>query len=321
MELNTNQRDAIHTKGHSIVVACPGSGKTRVLVERAAILAKENPTDHIVVVTFTRQAAGELRRRLEEKVASLAYLRVATFHSLALQQLLAISNTTICGPSQQLALMRRAASRWLPESKFVEFRQAVDAHTSGALSALNNSDFQKTYDEYLELLAEHAATDFGQGVLMAAEGMETGALAPLLCDHLLVDEVQDIDKTQIRWIRAHTTRGATLTVVGDDDQSVYAFRNAQGHAGMQHLQQAHQASLVTLSVNYRSHSEILGMAKKLIDKNIRPCPRIWYLQRASVVPCFFTNISGRTKRKRMLLRCTRRRLRSQWPSLHGATTS
>ena len=114
--LNRQQREAVDAKGHTVIVACPGSGKTRVLVERAAALSIKRPNAHIILVTFTRQAAAELRKRLEERVASLAHLRVSTFHSLALQQLLSNKDARICGPSEQVALLRRAAAGTLSDS-------------------------------------------------------------------------------------------------------------------------------------------------------------------------------------------------------------
>lgn len=273
MILNEEQSLAVHHEGHSVIVACPGSGKTRVLVERAARLHAERPLAEIVVVTFTRQAAIELRRRLSEKVATLARLRVATFHSLALQQLLTRTNSRICGPSEQMALLRRAAAGHLSDSNFRDFLSASDAYTSGDLSALDNPEYQRAYDDYLDLLAEYNAVDFSQGILKSVEGMEDGTLAPFPCNHLLVDEVQDIDAMQVRWVAAHTRAGAELTVVGDDDQSIYAFRSALGYRGMQKIQRSLDAALLRLSINYRNHDEVLGLAVSLIEHNTNRVPK------------------------------------------------
>lgn len=267
MRLNPEQEAAVHAKGHCVVLACPGSGKTRVLVERSAKLAKENPDSQQVLVTFTRQAAGELGRRLEKKLVDLARVRIATFHALALQQVILNDQTRICSPSEQLVLQRLAAQAHLPDKDFMRFRSAVDSYTSGNLSALDCSAFQLAYESYLELLAEHSAIDFGQALLRAVKGMRAGTIKPYPCDYLLVDEVQDIDPTQVRWVREHTDAGATLMIVGDDDQSIYGFRSALGIRGMRYLGEAHSASEVFLSTNYRSHVEILGLAMSLIGQN------------------------------------------------------
>ena len=85
MRLNRHQEKAVQQTNHSVVVACPGSGKTRVLVEKASHLRQGALGADIIIVTFTRQAADELRRRLTQKMASLSRLRVATFHSLRLE--------------------------------------------------------------------------------------------------------------------------------------------------------------------------------------------------------------------------------------------
>jgi superfamily I DNA/RNA helicase len=248
-------------------MACPGSGKTRVLVERTVALRRSHPHAHIIVVTFTRQAAAELRRRLEEQLTDLADIRVATFHSLALQQWLGANRARIVNPHESLALLRLAAQAHLPDKQFREFQAAADAYTSGDESALDTAGFQSAYDAYLELLAEHTAVDFGHGVLKTVQGMEDGSLATLPCDFLLVDEVQDIDPTQVRWVLAHTQAGAQLTIVGDDDQSIYGFRAALGVRGMTYMQKHHDAQKIQLVINYRSHQEILRLAVALINRN------------------------------------------------------
>lgn len=273
MRLNRHQEKAVQETNHSVVVACPGSGKTRVLVEKAAHLRKGAPDADIIIVTFTRQAADELRRRLTRKMASLARLRVATFHSLALQQLMGQSSSRICGPSEQQALLRGIAEAHLLPEDVRRFQQAADAYASGVSSALDNPDFQAAYDAYLELLAKHSALDVSHAILSAVNAMEAGEIHPFPCDYLLVDEVQDIDPTQIRWVVAHTKNGARLTVVGDDDQSIYGWRHSQGYRGMRQLEKHHRATVITLSTNYRSHDPVLGLAIRLIGHNVNRVPK------------------------------------------------
>ena len=224
-------------------------------------------------MTFTRQAAAEMRHRLVESLGDLSHIRVATFHSLALQQLVTATQMRICGPAEQMALLRLAAQAHLPDSEFRSFQSAADAYTSGQSDSLAKEEYQLAYDAYLQLLGDHSAVDFGHGVLRAVEGMESGTLRPFPCHHLLVDEVQDIDPTQVRWVIAHTSAGAQLTIVGDDDQSIYAFRHALGYRGMRALEAHHRSSRVELVVNYRSHREILGLAVRLINHNQERVPK------------------------------------------------
>lgn len=273
MILNPDQQAAVLAPGHTVVVACPGSGKTRVLVERAARLRAAHPEASIVVVTFTRQAARELRERLSKKMATLARTRVATFHSLALQQILSGSDARICKPGDQMALLRRAWFEFGDDEGFRGFASAVDAVAAGGPSALDNLDYLSAYDRYLELLLHLSVIDFSQAILKAVSAMRSGELTPIPCQYLLVDEVQDIDGTQLKWVIAHTDQGACLTVVGDDDQSLYGFRHSLGFGGMRRITQALEAEVITLSVNYRSHSEILEAASQLIGENTNRIPK------------------------------------------------
>lgn len=273
MHLNDPQRATVEHDGHLVIVAIPGSGKTRCLVERTARLRSEDPTAPIIVVTFTREAAKEVRERLNQRLPSLARTQVATFHALALQQLLSGKSARVCSPGDQRALLRRAWLETGDDSAFPAFVSAVDGFTCGNASALGSLDFAAGYDRYLELLLQLSAIDFSQAILQAVDGMEGGQLRPLPCQHLLVDEVQDIDATQLRWVAAHVQAGAVLTVVGDDDQAIYGFRNSAGIEGMREIVRAYSSRVITLATNYRSHSEILSWASRLIGHNTNRIPK------------------------------------------------
>ena len=273
MRLNSDQAASVAHDGHLLVVACPGSGKTRVLVERAARLRRDFPTDPILIATFTRQAANEVRERLTATLPSLADMRVATFHSFALQQILSAGTVRLCSPADQIALMRRAWLEVCTSCSLTSFCQAVEALTSGASAGLTEVEHAAAYDRYLELLLQHSAIDFSQAILRSVSGMASGSLAPLPCRHILVDEVQDIDSTQLQWLHAHIEAGATLTSVGDDDQAIYGWRHSLGFEGMSLICRRYRAEIITLSTNYRSHREILSWADRLIAHNEHRIPK------------------------------------------------
>lgn len=276
MELNQRQTAAVTHQGNAVLVACPGSGKTRVLIERIVRIATAAPDDRFIVVTFTRQAAAELRQRLEGRVANLQQVKVATFHALSLHQLILSDTKRICGPSQQVALLRQASRAFIPHEEFRVFQEAVDQHTSGHSDALDDPEHQAAYDAYLDLLDKNKVVDFSQGILSVVQGMDDGSIRPLPTEHLLVDEVQDIDPVQLRWILHHAAQTTSLTAVGDDDQSIYSFRNSLGHKGMLTLQKKLNAQLLFLNTNYRSHSEVLGLSSKLISHNTHRIPKDLY---------------------------------------------
>lgn len=220
MELNQRQTAAVTHQGNAVLVACPGSGKTRVLIERIVRIASAAPDDRFIVVTFTRQAAAELRQRLEGRVANLQQVKVATFHALALHQLILSDTKRICGPSQQVALLRQASRAFVPPEEFRLFQEAVDQHTSGHSDALDDPEHQAAYDACLDLLEKNKVVDFSQGILSVVQGMDDGSIPPLSTEHLLVDEVQDVDPVQLRWILHHAAQTISLTAVDDDDQSM-----------------------------------------------------------------------------------------------------
>lgn len=249
------------------MVACPGSGKTRVLVERAARLRRDTPSAPIALVTFTREAAREIRSRLARALPSLDGIRVATFHAFALQQLMAAGGIRICSPSDQVSLMRRAWLECCAQTAFSSFQATVESLSCGGSTEDLGLEQASAYDRYLELLLEFSAVDFAQAILRAVSGMGSGEVRPVPCRHLLVDEVQDIDAAQLDWLDQHVRAGALITAVGDDDQAIYGFRHSLGFQGMGRICRRYSTKLITLSTNYRSHSEILSWATRLIGHN------------------------------------------------------
>ena len=115
--------------------------------------------------------------------------------------------------------------------------------------------------------------DFSDMLLKAVEGMESGQIKPYPLRYLLVDEFQDTDPIQTRWVMCHHRAGAVLTVVGDDDQSIYAFRSAMGYEGMRSFVLKTNARQIVLGKNYRCRSEILGVADILIRNNKSRIPK------------------------------------------------
>lgn len=267
MNLSEEQIAAVHSDTHALVVACPGSGKTRVLVERTVRLATRPDAPQVVLVTFTRDSATEIRDRLAGRLASLSNVRVATFHSLSLQQLSVNNDRGVIGPSEQNALLQLASEGLISQKHFPHFLSKVDEYHSGNLSLGDESSYQQAYDRFLTLLVKHSTSDLTSSVKHSADAMFDGTLDPIPCDYLLVDEAQDMDNAQLRWIQAHALSGTTVTIVGDDDQSVYGFRKSMGYAGMRSFEHNNRAVLFSLSTNYRSRSEILRPAIRLISAN------------------------------------------------------
>jgi superfamily I DNA/RNA helicase len=139
----------------------------------------------------------------------------------------------------------------------------------GTVSYYSFSDpsIQHIFDAYEEILGADNAMDFSDILLRATKGMLDGSIKPLPIKWLLVDEAQDMDSVQMEWILAHGRDGVEVTLVGDDDQSLYAFRQALGYDGLREVSMALNALDLTLPINYRCAPNILAHAAKLIGKN------------------------------------------------------
>ena len=130
------------------------------------------------------------------------------------------------------------------------------------------SEDGKLYHAYQDALARNGKIDFQDMLRLAVEGMQNGSILPYPFKYLLVDEFQDTDPLQYRWIELHAKAGSIVTVVGDDDQSIYAFREALGYRGMESFIKEFDAKPVVLGSNYRCRSEILLAADRVIRNNV-----------------------------------------------------
>jgi superfamily I DNA/RNA helicase len=108
---------------------------------------------------------------------------------------------------------------------------------------------------------------------LSVAGMESGEIKPYAFTDLIVDEFQDTDPLQYRWVELHAMAGAHVTVVGDDDQSIYGFRAALGFRGMESFASSFEARRVVLGSNYRCRDEILSAADRVIRNNVDRIPK------------------------------------------------
>lgn len=271
--LNPFQERAVESDGHCTILACPGSGKTRVLSTRASRLLEKNRIGRLCAVTFTRDAAEELRNRILESSGDehTKRLVVGTFHSLALAQLkrhYGRKLPRLLSEGERLSVLRRCWKHHAAHMEFEEIVKAIDA-AKAKVSPHPFSDpaIELSAKEYESLLASEGGMDFSDLLLFAIKKMQAGEMQPLPIKWLLVDESQDMDEVQMEWILLHGRAGAEITLVGDDDQSLYAFRHAMGYAGLQEITFALASMEVTLPVNYRCAQNILEHAARLIAHN------------------------------------------------------
>jgi len=251
------------------VVACPGSGKTRVVVIKIARILAQYPTARVCAVTFTRDAANELKERLIKLIGKEAVekrTRIGTFHSLAIRQLRHYQQLgKVASPSEQFSFVLRAISS-LEDPIEVEEAVRIIETVKSSRHPVPEAD-HPVYLAYAKILSKAKVEDLFDVLRKSLILMQEKTISPYPVNFMLVDEFQDTDEIQLAWVLEHVKADINVTVVGDDDQSVYSFRRALGYAGMERFRAATGATLISLGTNYRCRSEVLGAAKLLISHN------------------------------------------------------
>lgn len=291
--LNDAQREAVTAPDRSLLVlAGAGSGKTRVLVHRIAwLLRAEGVSPHaILAVTFTNKAANEMKARIESLLKLPTQgLWVGTFHGLAhrfLRRHAAEAKLPdgfqILDSDDQYRLIRRLLktleldeARWPPR----QIQWYINAQKDEGRRARNLPDsydpfekqMRRIYLAYEELCERSGLVDFAELLLRTHEFLRDNAdvLAHYQerFQHVLVDEFQDTNSVQYAWLRLLTQERDNLSVVGDDDQSIYGWRGAKIENLHRFRQDYPHHRMVRLEQNYRSTGNILNAANALIAKN------------------------------------------------------
>ena len=263
--LNEEQRRAVESEALALaVVAGPGTGKTFTLVERVVRLLETGAKpSHVTAVTFTNQAARELRDRLAQRLGArrAKQLHIGTFHALCLQMLDA---KPLLGEDGALEVLRS-----LPELGKRSPRaalRAISAVKNGAPCASTGIE-QALVDAYQAALCKLGARDLDDLLL---DALRADVPADGRFDHLLVDEFQDIDAVQRALVRHWSAAGKSLFVIGDPDQSIYGFRGADAACFDRLRADMPSLETVRLTFNYRCAPDILRRAQMCISHNPGP---------------------------------------------------
>ena len=306
--LNPQQEEAVkHAGGALLIVAGAGSGKTRVLSNRIAYLIATRRAHHgeILAITFTNKAAAEMRERIELLVGGRAKtMWISTFHSSCVRILRREaanvglnSNFSIYDSADSLRLITLVAKnldldpkRFAPKAiqhKISALKNELIDADSYSSSANHSDPFEQAVAEvfkgYTQRLRQANAMDFDD---LIAETVYMFRAFPALAEsyrrrfrHVLVDEYQDTNHAQYALVREIVGEGpgaAELTVVGDSDQSIYAFRGADIRNIVEFEKDYPDARTIKLEQNYRSTQTILSAANSVISRNPnRPEKRLW----------------------------------------------
>ncbi len=271
MLLSLNQQNVVECQSHALVLACPGSGKTLTLAKKAEYQLKIDLKAKITIATFTRDSAVDIRKRIISVVGKHTAQRVdsGTFHALALEQLKQGGyRFTIINEAHAKQYIKRAMEAC--GFKDMELKTAtgfIEQCRSNPDFEPANDDLGKLFSSYENLLERDNAIDFQGIIFKAVQLMRCGKLKAINSKCLFVDESQDMDQMQLAWCIEHIKAGVICTLVGDDDQSIYKFRGAEGYEGMMRFRNEFVAKQFLLNTNYRSKKEILDAANRVIAIN------------------------------------------------------
>ncbi|MCX6807955.1 MAG: UvrD-helicase domain-containing protein [Patescibacteria group bacterium] len=312
--LNPEQINAVkHINGPLLIIAGAGSGKTRTLTHRISYLIKECGVDpwHILAVTFTNKAAGEMKERVEallsRKTAKYRFIPdlseaplICTFHSFGVR-LLREEGQAI-GIAKKFVIYDASDARSAIKKAAIEADVDIERYNpkflQWAISGAKNDNLEplefagkirgdlpleqaaKTYMVYQKKLMAAGALDFDdlllQSVRLFKKHPEILMKYQERFQYLLVDEYQDTNKVQYELISMLASKYRNLCVVGDDDQSIYAWRGADIRNILEFEKDFNDARVIKLEQNYRSTSHILNAAHAVISKNTnRKDKKLW----------------------------------------------
>jgi len=290
--LNPEQRAAVELPAQSaLILAGAGSGKTRVLTTRIAWLVSTVQTSpqNILAVTFTNKAAKEMLTRLSAMLPiNMRGLWIGTFHGLCNRMLRAHYREAnlpqtfqILDSADQLSAIKRLMKAMnVDDEKYPprEMQFFISGNKEEGLRASGVEAFDPYTRRKVEIFAEYDAqcqregvVDFSELLLRCYELLSRSAALrehyQERFKHILVDEFQDTNKLQYQWLKLLAGPSNALFAVGDDDQSIYAFRGANVGNMQQLTRDFHVQNVIKLEQNYRSHGNILDAANALIKNN------------------------------------------------------
>ena len=293
--LNKAQKEAVmYLEGPLLIVAGAGSGKTKVLTSRIANIIKEKKAfpNQILAVTFTNKAAKEMHNRVSDILGSSAVglSWLGTFHSICAKFLRkhasAVnlnSNFTIIDTEDQIRLIKNIC-----KSENIDVKQLSPKYILAIIDRWKNKGFypsevkinykdiyEKTilpiYKIYQQKLIDLNSCDFGDLILHAVKILEKNLDIRELYSknfrYILVDEYQDTNYIQSRWLNLLAEKNKNICCVGDDDQSIYSWRGAEIKNFLEFDKIYEKTKIIRLEQNYRSTQNILSVASNLIANN------------------------------------------------------
>lgn len=289
MGFNEAQKQAIeHMTGPMLILAGPGSGKTLVITERAKMLVESgvNPRK-ILVVTFTKAAANEMKERFQKKMNGVyAPVQFGTFHAIffsILKHAYHYSVANIISPEQKRQFFKEVLERYRmepdDENEMISELESEIGFVKGERIDLEyyyskncgTDVFRNIFEDYNAMLRRKHLIDFEDMLVFTYELFvqreDILSMWQNQFEYVLIDEFQDINKIQYDIVKLLVKKHRNLFIVGDDDQSIYRFRGAKPEIMLNFENDYKEAKKIVLNINYRCTKSITDTAKLVIEQN------------------------------------------------------
>ena len=277
--LNENQREAVTSFcGPLLIAAGPGSGKTRVIAYRTAnmILTGGISSEEILLITFSKKAAGEMRERIIALTGDSNLPFIGTFHAFCLKILKSYyfklslnKDFKIYDPTDQIHLMQKIIHD-AKDKSLKDILDRISVCKNNLITPLEApAGLQEAYRQYQSALKEENALDFDDIIFKTYQLLNKfpEVLEKLQYKYLMVDEYQDTNKAQYEVVKLLAKHNNNICVIGDSDQSIYAFRGANVQNFLNFGDDFADLKLIKLEQNYRSSPEIIKSAEAVIENN------------------------------------------------------
>jgi superfamily I DNA/RNA helicase len=261
---------------HKVILALPGSGKTHSLVSYVERILHAYPDSKIILVTFTNASADEMAERIKSRLPMfIRNVRVGTFASIILSMFKPLSQgrRLILGAEWKSYIRRAAFKNGFSTEDLPDLLEYVETVSRAGGTSNPFGPFYQVYQDYLNMLSMYNRVDPHMVSREVTKAIREGRIQPLKANFMMVDEFQDVSMADFEWVSAHTDSGIWTTVVGDDDQSIYGWRGAEGYESIVLMQEMHNAKGYLLSQCFRCAPTILAAAKRLIEHNEERVPK------------------------------------------------
>lgn len=310
-ELNKQQLEAVkYIDGPLAVFAGAGSGKTRVITYKIAyLLSLGISIDNILAVTFTNKAANEMKERLEKLLGiSVKNLWIGTFHSICLKILRMFGNSlgirnnfVIFDEEDSLSLVKEVMKELNIDIKKINPKAVFNAISDSKINLVTCQEYSNfrdsnyfskivssVYSLYEEKITQNNALDFDDLIVKTVhlfeENKDVLSSFQEMFKYIFVDEYQDINYAQYMFIKLLSNCSNKITIVGDDDQSIYSFRGANPSIMFKFGEEFPEAKIIKLEQNYRSTENILSVANSVVNNNKNRNKKILWTNKEIGIP-------------------------------------